>query len=140
MKKKNIVTTAAAVALAAIVALGGGSLAYFTWTSSEIDNVVANNYNWVSLTETSVDEEGEKITIGGSTSDGVDTNDSYEIIPGTSQDKDPKVTASYSLDSYVFVEVADTSGGLITWAPADGWTLLEGTDEYDEDDNLIYAV
>lgn len=54
------------------------------------------------------------------------TDPDYEIVPGTSQDKDPTVTVTTSVDAYVFVEVDDDTSDLVTWAIANGWTLLDG--------------
>ncbi|MCD8315171.1 MAG: hypothetical protein LUD44_06045 [Firmicutes bacterium] len=133
MKKKKLIAMSLAVVLAVALA-AGGTLAYLSGTSKTATNNVANDFNWVSLTET--------VTPGTITTDGDDniTNTGYEIIPGTSQNKNPTVNVSYLLDSYVYVTVEDTSGGLITWAAASGWTLLTGTDEYDASGNLTKAV
>lgn len=129
MKKRKNIAIVLAIFLAVVLTIGG-SLAYYSYTSNEVQNVVEDNYNWVSMTES----EGTPVT----DSNGNITNSAYEIIPGTSQEKDPTVTASYSLDSYVFLEVTDTSGGLITWATVSDWTLLSA--EYDSDGNITHAV
>ncbi|MCD7944187.1 MAG: hypothetical protein LUH43_04785 [Clostridia bacterium] len=131
MKKKKLIAMSLAVILAVALA-AGGTLAYLSGASLTATNNVANDFNWVSLTETKGNPQydSSKNII----------NSAYEIIPGTSQDKDPTVNVSYSLDSYVYVTVEDTSGGLITWDVASGWTLLTGSDVYDADGNLTYAV
>ncbi|MCD7782857.1 MAG: right-handed parallel beta-helix repeat-containing protein, partial [Firmicutes bacterium] len=136
MKKKKLIAMSLAVVLAVALA-AGGTLAYLSGTSITATNNVANDFNWVSLTETESPNGSSGITTDG---DGNITNTGYEIIPGTSQDKNPTVNVSYSIDSYVYVTVEDTSGGLITWAAASGWTLLTGTDEYDASGNLTKAV
>lgn len=56
------------------------------------------------------------------------TGDSCNIIPGTSQDKDPKVAIDNSVDSYVFAKVTDETKGLVDYEIADGWMELEGYD------------
>ncbi|MCD8315170.1 MAG: right-handed parallel beta-helix repeat-containing protein [Firmicutes bacterium] len=129
MKKRRNIAIVLAIFLAVVLTIGG-SLAYYTYTSNAVQNVVEDNYNWVSMTES----EGNPVT----DANGNITNSVYEIIPGTSQEKDPTVTASYLLDSYVFLEVTDTSGGLITWATVSDWTLLSA--EYDSDGNITHAV
>lgn len=108
MKKKNIAVTATAVILAVALVLGGGTMAYLSGQSEEAANTFTPNSNSVKLEET--------------------TGGSYDIVPGTSQDKDPTVTATYTLDSYVFLEVVDSTGGLVDYEIEDGWILLSKTE------------
>ena len=54
------------------------------------------------------------------------TGNQYEIIPGTSQDKDPTVAVNATVPAYVYVEVNDTTEKLVTYEIAGGWTLLDG--------------
>ncbi|MCD8115840.1 MAG: carbohydrate-binding domain-containing protein [Oscillospiraceae bacterium] len=117
VKKKNIAVTALAIALAVVLVLGGGTFAYLLGNTEEEVNEFSTNQNGVEITETEND---------------------YEIIPGTSQDKDPTITATYTLDSYVFVEVTDATDGLVTWYIESGWTLLETTENEDGSVTYIY--
>lgn len=107
ISKKNIFTTGLAVTLAAAMTIGGT----FAYLQSQTEDVVNNfqaNKVLVSLVET--------------------TGSQYNIIPGTSQDKDPKVTVDATVSSYVYVEVNDATNGLVTYELAEGWTLLDGYD------------
>lgn len=103
MRKRSIVATALAVLLVTVLIIGGSTLANGVEPAA-LTGSTALALNTVSLTETA-----------GTT---------YELIPGTSQEQDPTVNVCYTSDAYVFVQVEDTSGGLITWSPADGWNLL----------------
>ncbi|MCD7782855.1 MAG: hypothetical protein LUI15_03000 [Firmicutes bacterium] len=105
-KKRKIVVTCLAIVLAVTLALGG-TITYLTGSSGEVKNEFTKNKNGVELDET--------------------TGNEYNIVPGTSQKKDPTITATYTLDSYVFVEVTDATEDLVTWYIANGWTLLSAT-------------
>ncbi len=127
MKKKNLLVTATATALALSMAFGG-TMAYFSATSVTVENDIAVDYNWVKLTEsgTTYDEDND-----------VYVNNSYEIIPGTTQDKDPTVTVSYNVDSYVFLYVTDATNGLVTYEIESDWTELTS---YENDDGNTVTV
>ena len=105
-KKAKVLTSVAAVALAASMIIGGGTYAYLQGVSEEKVNTFNANQVTVDLQET--------------------TGDEYNIIPGTSQEKDPKVTVNATVDAYVFVEVTDNTDGLVNWEIADGWKELTG--------------
>ena len=107
-KKRKMITTALAVALAVLLLIGGGTFAYLQSTSKDVKNNFNANQVTVDLTETG--------------------NRQYDIIPGTTQTKDPKVTVNNTVDAYVFVEVTDTTQGLVEYSIADGWAKLEGFD------------
>lgn len=107
-KKRNILITALAVMLAAAAVFGSGTYAYLEGMSDEVVNDFHTNEVDVELSESG---DGQ-----------------YEIIPGTGQKKDPKVTVNNTVDAYVFVTVKDESDGLVTYQIADGWTELEGYD------------
>lgn len=120
MKKKNIAITAAAVTLAAALVLGG-TYAYLTGSTEEEENKFSTNQNSVEIEE---------------------TTKGYDIVPGTSQDKNPTIKATYTLDSYVFVEVTDATDDLVSWYIANGWTLLPDatTTTTDEDGNVTATI
>ncbi len=86
--------------------IGGGTYAYYQDVSEEKVNTFNANQVTVDLQET--------------------TGDEYNIIPGTSQEKDPKVTVNATVDAYVFVEVTDNTDGLVNWEIAEGWKELTG--------------
>lgn len=108
-KKKKLLTTGLAVALAALLLIGGGTFAYLQSQTDNTVNTFSTNEVKVNLDET--------------------TGSGYNIIPGTTQDKDPKVTVENTVDAYVFVEVTDTTEGLVTYDIAEGWTKLDGYDD-----------
>ena len=107
-KKAKVLTSVAAVALAASMLIGGGTYAYLQGETEDVVNNFDTNEVTVDLTET--------------------TGSNYEIIPGTTQAKDPKVTVNATVDAYVYVTVDDATDGLVTYTMADGWTQLEGYD------------
>ena len=106
--KKKMTTTALAVALAVLLLIGGGTFAYLQSTTGDVTNKFKANQVTVDLTET--------------------TGSDYNVVPGTEQAKDPKVTVNNTVDAYVFVEVTDTTQGLVEYSIADGWTKLDGFD------------
>ncbi|MCB6993029.1 hypothetical protein LI177_05965 [bacterium 210820-DFI.6.37] len=107
-KKKKLTTTGLAIALAALLLIGGGTFAYLQSSTGDVVNAFNTNQVKVDLTET--------------------TGESYNIIPGTSETKDPKVTVDNTVEAYVFVEVTDTTEKLVTYDIAEGWKLLDGYD------------
>ena len=107
-KKSKVLTSVAAVVLAASMLIGGGTYAYLQGESDDVINEFNANQVTVDLKET--------------------TGNSYEIIPGTTQEKDPKVTVNATVPAYVFVTVEDETDGLVDYAIADGWTKLDGHD------------
>lgn len=106
VSKKNIAITGVAVSLAAVMLIGGGTFAYLKGETDPITNSFRTNQVQVSLEET--------------------TGNEYNIIPGTTQRKDPKVTVNNTVDAYVFVEITDETDNLVDYAIADGWIPLDG--------------
>ena len=106
VNKKNIAITGVAVSLAAVMLVGGGTFAYLKGETDPITNSFRTNQVQVSLEET--------------------TGNEYNIIPGTTQRKDPKVTVNNTVDAYVFVEITDETDSLVDYAIADGWMPLNG--------------
>lgn len=108
LNKKNIITGGVAVSLAAMMLIGGGTFAYLKDNADPITNNFNTNLVTVSLDET--------------------TGTDYDIIPGTEQAKDPKVSVTNTVDAYVFVTITDATDGLVGFQIADGWTKLDGYD------------
>jgi len=104
MSKKKLITTGTAVILAGVVFIGGGTYSYLSQTTDDI----TNNFN-AGIVQVQLDET---------------TGDSYDIIPGTTQEKNPTVTVNNTVDCYVYVEVTDTTAGLVDYAIADGWEKI----------------
>lgn len=108
MNKKKMLTTGLAVALAVLLLIGGGTFAYLQSNSNDVKNSFKTNKVMVDLAES--------------------TGSDYDIIPGTTEKKDPTVTVDATVDAYVYVEVKDATGGLVDYAIADGWKALPGFD------------
>lgn len=116
MKKKNMIATATAAVLA-VVMLGGGTAAYLYDESTKVTNTISGNYNFVDLYE---DVDGDEVT---------ETENSYEIIPGTSAVKNPTVDVNYTLDSYVYITLDENVEYLVEFSiDTSVWTALDGYD------------
>ena len=109
MKKKSL---ALVLALAMIVVcVVGGTLAWLTATTPEVKNTFTTSDIDITLAET--------------------TGTSYQMIPGYTIAKDPKVTVlAGSEKCYLFVKVEKSSNfdTFMTYTMADGWTQGDGTD------------
>ena len=108
ISRKSIFTAGLVVILTGAMLIGGGTSAYLQDKTSDTVNEFQTNKVMAKLTET--------------------TGKDYNIIPGTTQRKDPKVTVDNTVDAYVYVEVNDQTEGLVTYTIADGWTKLDGYD------------
>lgn len=120
MKERNRKLLLAGISTALIgVMTMAGTFAYLQDGSEEVVNTFNGNSVDVALTET--DASGNKE---------VTERSDFNIIPGTSEKKDPKVTVTATLDSYVFVEVTgtavDSEKTLVGYEIAEGWEKLEG--------------
>lgn len=122
-KKKKTAATAAAAALAAALLIGG-TYSYLTANSDLVVNTFNINDVAVDLTEST----GEELDY------------TYDIVPGTSQTKDPYVTVEATTDVYVYVVVTDNTDGLVSYSIADGWEVLYDTDEYAENVTVYYRA
>lgn len=111
-KKKRAMLAVVCVALVALIA-AAGTVAYLQAESAPVTNTFRTNDIEVSLEET--------------------TGSNYNIVPGTTEEKDPKVTVTATVDSYVFVEVTDTANTgdatVIEYSLENGWIPLEGYDD-----------
>ena len=107
MNKKSLLTLLSVVVISAIVLTG--TLAYLQDKSVTVKNEFDKHTVYVDL-----DENGDG---------------QYDIIPGTTEPKDPKVTVTTDIDSYVFLEVDDKTQGVVEYAIANGWLPLTYVDE-----------
>ncbi|MBO5326651.1 MAG: hypothetical protein J6A84_00845 [Clostridia bacterium] len=110
MKHKKLIF--AIIAAICTLAIGiGSTIAYFASVSGPVKNTFTVGDVALTLTET--------------------TGEEYRMIPGTAIKKDPLVTVvGGSEECYVYVKL-DRANGLddyVTYALADGWTLLGGFD------------
>lgn len=113
-RKVLLVVLCAALLVGASVA---GTLAYLSKTTEKITNTFTIGNIDLTLTETKPDGKSAK------------------LIPGTTIDKDPKVTVTANSEKcYVFVKVEESAPNGKTFADyikyeiADGWTALTGND------------
>lgn len=107
-KKRKTLTSAIAVILAVLIAIGGSTFAYLQANTDDVVNEFATNQVTVDLKES--------------------TDGKYNIVPGTSEFKDPTVTVNATVPAYVYVEVTDNTENLVTYAIANGWLKLNGYD------------
>jgi len=100
--KKLLVVFGALVAVAAIVTVSVlGTIAYLT-SSAAVSNVFTIGNVGITMTESKVDENGNKIDDGATQ---VDTN-TYHLVPNKKYTKDPTITVNAnSASSYLFVLV-----------------------------------
>ncbi|MCD7948642.1 MAG: hypothetical protein LUG12_00015 [Erysipelotrichaceae bacterium] len=104
--KKNIVTKSLAIGLAAVLLVGLGSYSYLTSKTENVTNTFATNKVLVNIEE--------------------ESGSNYNIVPGTSETKNPRVTVDNSEDAYVYLIVTDNTQGLVDYTIDEGWTVLEG--------------
>lgn len=107
-KKKKLMVTGIAGAMAAAMAVSGGTFAYLQSQTNDVKNEFKTEQVTVEISETPVD---------------------YDIIPGTEQGKDPKLTVKNTVESFLFVKVTDNTYGLVTYTIAEGWNKLDGYDD-----------
>lgn len=114
-----------------VIAVGcgiGGTLAWLSDSTKTVTNTFTVGDIDIELTETGASGDGEVLE-----------NNSYKILPGTTQSKDPKVSVKEGSEScWLFVEITEknnyvkngesfTDKKFIEWAgnlADDGWTLL----------------
>ena len=115
MKKKTVALLLALVLVVGVVA--GGTIAWLVDKTGTVTNTFTVGDVNVELTETGIDNKGEK---------------SFQLIPGTSYAKDPKVTIkANSVDCYLFVRFDEVNSpkdylDYTSTLTAPGWTQLTG--------------
>lgn len=70
-------------------------------------------------------------TVGDINIDLAETTEDFKMVPGSTIDKDPKVTVKAGSEAcwlFVKVEKSENLDSFITYAIADGWTALPGHD------------
>lgn len=102
-KKKILVALSCVLAVAAIVATSVmGTVAYLT-SSAEVRNTFTIGSVGITLTESLVDGDGQKVTGEGAKQV---TENKYTLIPGKTYHKDPTIFIKEgSQDSYLFVHI-----------------------------------
>ena len=108
MKKKTLALVLALTLLVAGVV--GGTLAWLTDQTAEVNNTFTVGDINIGLTETTTD---------------------YKMVPGNTIAKDPTVTVKANSEAcWLFVKVTESTDlkDFITYAIAEGWTALPGVD------------
>lgn len=127
MKKKTVALLLALTLVVGVVA--GGTIAWLVDQTGTVTNTFTVGDVNVELTETGIDNKGEK---------------SFQLIPGTSYAKDPKVTIkANSVACYLFVrfdEVNDPENYLdyISTLTTNGWTKLTGAKDTEGNDVNVW--
>ena len=109
MKKKTLKALVAVLSVVLIVCLSvAGTLAYLKVTTAPVTNTFAPSNIDLTLTE---------------------TPNTYKMVPGVDIPKDPKVTVTADIDSYVFVKVEESANfdTYMTYAIAGDWIALDET-------------
>ena len=107
MKKKTIALLMAVVMLFGVAV--GGTIAWLTATSEDVVNTFVVGNIQIKLDEAPVDENGK------ATSSSRVQGNTYDLIPGSEYDKDPKVTVIADSEScYVFVKVIEENNSVPT--------------------------
>ena len=114
MNKRRILALVLACVLCVCIGIGG-TLAWLTATTTPVVNTFTDSDINITLTET------------GAT----DNANSYQMVPGYTITKDPKVTVvAGSEKCYLFVKLEKSTNfdHFMTYTVADGWTQLTGVD------------
>lgn len=123
--KSGVATKALILTLSLVLMISatiGGTLAWLMDTDTPVVNT---------FTESDIDIELNETGTTLNANNKVDEK-SFQMIPGFTIDKDPKVTVNAgSEDCYVFVDVdeSDNLDDFITYAMDDGWTQLTEDEE-----------
>lgn len=146
--KKNSGLKVTATLLAIVLLIGcavGGTIAWLMDSTKEVTNTFTVGNIQIDLTET-VGTENK------SAKDYAVSNETFKIIPGKSEKKDPTVTVKAGSEAcYVFVKIQDntTINGVkyVEWSVAEGWSPLDATNypgvyyrTYDETTEAKYDV
>lgn len=126
--KKNSGLKVTATLLAIVLLIGcavGGTIAWLMDSTNEVTNTFTVGNIKIDLTET-VGAENK------SAKDDAVSNETFKIIPGKSEKKDPTVTVEAGSEAcYVFVQIQDntTINGVkyVEWSVAEGWSPLDAT-------------
>ena len=112
---KALKTAVAALSVVLVICLSvAGTLAWLQDSTDPVINTFTPSNIGLTLVETATD--------GGSA-----TANTYKMVPGVVIAKDPKVTVTADVDSYVFVKVEESANfdDFMTYAIASGWKLYD---------------
>lgn len=142
--KRNSSKKALAMLLSLVLVIGcvvGGTLAWLTAQDTPVVNKFSPSTIGVELKEHTYNAT-EDILTTTVTDEGV-TN--YKMIPGWTIPKDPEAWITENSEAaYLFVEIKESTNfdNFMTYAIADGWKLLDGTDAANIDtvENDTYVI
>lgn len=125
MKKRTLALLMAVVMLFGVTV--GGTIAWLTAEATEVVNTFTVGDIKIKLVESEVDANGDK------KSPVVEVQEnSYKILPGSTYDKDPKVTVlAKSENCYVYVKVTEINNDndIILWEiNTSNWLAVDGAD------------
>ena len=120
-----------AMLLSLVLVIGcvaGGTLAWLVAKTTPVTNTFSVGNITIELKEHTLDANGVLTT---TETTAIDT---YKIVPGTEQNKDPFVRVTANSEAcWVFVQIKETNNTAgdslkyVSWSIADGWTLLENS-------------
>lgn len=116
--RKKLITAIIALTLA-LSCLVGVTVAWLYTDTNEVVNTFSPSNINITLEETDSDDEDTDAT-----------KNEYQMLPGTTIDKDPKVTVvKGSADCWLYIEVIKNSlvDQYLTVTMASGWTQIAGT-------------
>lgn len=114
----------------------GGTLAWLLTKTDEVVNTFTYGDIDITLEETDTSKDDDNTdNIGPDGNPVEDDNDpntnTYEMVPGTSIKKDPTITVEADSEAcWLFVELEESENfkDYMTYAPAKGWTKLDGAE------------
>lgn len=133
-KKLTMVLVAIILVLCCTI---GGTLAWLKDATGTVTNTFTMGDVDIEISETDVDANGNK--------------DSYKIVPGKTESKDPTVTVlANSEKSWVFVEIVEsnnyikngvtyTNNTYVDWSVDESWDLLSRTPETNGAESVTYV-
>lgn len=116
MKMKKVLAMLLAV-LMIVTATVAGTVAWLTTSTQEVENTFTTSDINITLSETDADGDGDK------------NDNDYQMVPGATIEKDPKVTVAEGSEAcWLFVKVTEENNvdTYLAYAIAEGWTPVEG--------------
>ena len=129
-QRRSFSSKAVALMMACVLLIGGvigGTVAWLTAKDTPLVNKFSPSTIGVELKEHTYDATSDKLTT--TTTDGGVSN--YKMIPGWTIPMDPEAWITEDSEAaYLFVQIteSDNFDSFMTYAIADGWKLLDGTE------------
>ena len=137
MKFKKALLTILAIVLICAISITG-TLAYLKASTSEVKNtfvaagggsLFTDATGGITLNE-SLAELNTTTGVYTLNTDSKVTSNEYSVVPGSTIPKDPKVsvTGKNDVPAYLYVEIVNKTEGVITFTPAEGWSVVDGAE------------